>query len=81
MKHGTHNAYRAGCRCDDCRRGHAVYCWEKRQERMRRLRSGQVGRLPHGTKSTYTNWGCRCEPCTQANTATIREYRTRGGAA
>ena len=24
---------------------------------------------PHGEPGTYTNWGCRCDPCTAAATA------------
>ncbi len=30
----------------------------------------------HGTQGAYTQDGCRCTPCTRANTATKREYRT-----
>lgn len=28
----------------------------------------------HGTTSAYSNWGCRCLPCTEANTTEWREY-------
>lgn len=31
--------------------------------------------LPHGTKSTYNNWGCRCAPCTTANAAEMAQWR------
>lgn len=24
---------------------------------------------PHGVEGTYTNWGCRCDPCSDAATA------------
>jgi len=30
----------------------------------------------HGTQGAYTQDGCRCTPCTRANTATKRAYRT-----
>lgn len=26
---------------------------------------------PHGERTTYTYWGCRCDPCTKAN----RDYQ------
>lgn len=33
MRHGTHSAYVAGCRCEECRRGHADYMadWSRRR--------------------------------------------------
>ena len=33
MRHGTHSAYVAGCRCEDCKRGHADYMadWSRRR--------------------------------------------------
>ena len=33
----------------------------------------------HGDKTTYKN-GCRCDPCTEANRAYIRDYRRQYGA-
>lgn len=33
----------------------------------------------HGTRGGYSNWGCRCQPCTKANTDAVRNYfRGRG---
>ena len=29
----------------------------------------------HGTQNAYLQDGCRCDPCTDANTATMRAYR------
>jgi len=29
----------------------------------------------HGKSSTYRKWGCRCEPCTNANTTATRSDR------
>lgn len=33
-------------------------------------------RAPHGTASRYQS-GCRCDRCTEANTAVCREYRRK----
>lgn len=48
---------------------------------MQRMRN-RVARLaedpslaPHGVRNTYKNWGCRCEPCTAANSAYTELYR------
>lgn len=35
-------------------------------------------RIPHGTRTGYVDWQCRCEPCTQANTHYTKVYRVRG---
>jgi hypothetical protein len=32
---------------------------------------------PHGSLSTYVNYGCRCEPCRTANRENARRYRER----
>jgi hypothetical protein len=32
---------------------------------------------PHGVPGTYTNWGCRCDPCTEAHSNDRRGRRTR----
>lgn len=31
----------------------------------------------HGVKKTYSNWFCRCPPCTRANTEAVRVDRER----
>lgn len=31
--------------------------------------------VQHGTISTYRNWGCRCKPCSHANTLAIAAAR------
>ena len=33
----------------------------------------------HGTTSTYTNWHCRCWPCTTAHSAAVAIERRRRG--
>ena len=67
--------------CDGCRvaynRRAALRKARRYAERVERggvlvaVREG----LPHGTKSTYNNWGCRCAPCTAANAAELAAWR------
>ena len=35
------------------------------------------GCAPHGDPGTYSNWGCRCDPCTEAATQARRGRQTR----
>lgn len=50
--------------------------WERFDARV--LRDGRmVAPLPdihHGSRSTYTNHGCRCEPCTDANRRYVQAW-------
>lgn len=78
--HGTITGYnRHRCRQPACRAAARAATAEARQRRLA-LRVERGGRsyaerdtngnpLPHGDASTYQNWGCRCEPCTAANTS------------
>jgi hypothetical protein len=54
---------------------HRSRVWERME--LRELIDGRLvaPRAPehHGKVGTYKNWGCRCEPCTAANTATWTE--------
>ena len=59
---------RLGCRCDDCRRHNREYMRSKHADLRARL-AGEFDSLPHGSVSTYGNWGCRCEPCVDAKRA------------
>lgn len=50
--------------------------WEKRNARV--LIDGRmvaVGAPIHGVYPTYANWHCRCDPCTIAHRAHMRENR------
>lgn len=48
-------------------------------EKARLLAAGLIER-PHGTLSTYINYGCRCVPCTEASATYARErYRKLHG--
>jgi len=72
------------CWCDSCTAKR-----EKIRGRVRKYRKGRLdsrivvdGRLvapvppeKHGRASTYTNWGCRCQPCTEAQTSTFEATR------
>lgn len=57
--------YAAGCRCAQCREGHRISRAELVAARRERLLADPTVR-PHGVANTYTNWGCRCEPCRAA---------------
>jgi len=62
-EHGTPSRYDAGCRCAACRAANTARYHESSELRRRALASAAV---PHGSASTYRNWGCPCEPCHQA---------------
>ena len=61
--HGTSSRYDARCRCAACRAANTARYHESTETRCRALAGAAV---PHGSASTYRNWGCRCEPCHQA---------------
>ena len=67
--------------CDGCR---VAYNRRTRDRKWRRYaerveRDGVLvavrEELPHGSASTYNNWGCRCAPCTAAKTAEQAAWR------
>jgi hypothetical protein len=67
--------------CGGCRRAYNRCArdrkWRRYADRVERdgvlvaVREG----LPHGSASTYSNWGCRCAPCTAAKTAEMAQWR------
>lgn len=74
--HGTASAYQYyRCSCPACLGAHMTRMRAERAARLARrvLVDGRlVAPVPpekHGKATTYGNWGCRCEPCTQANNA------------
>ena len=85
-KPSTYNGYggRKGCRCESCTEANAARAREQRAIRLaaRVLVNGRlVAPLPprcHGRLSTYTNHGCRCRPCTEANNRYGASTRKRG---
>lgn len=47
-----------------------------RSQRARRL-AEDPSLAEHGKGATYRNWGCRCDPCTAANSADCAAWRRR----
>jgi hypothetical protein len=69
INEGGHSHYlnylRDGCRCDDCTEAWRLHCEKQRQERH--AKGLKRGDPRHGKASTYTNWGCHCQRCTNAH--------------
>lgn len=75
--HGTTGgATNHDCKCLPCRKAWAAYVARRRAERTALLRADPT-LAQHGLESTYHNWGCRCEPCSQANREAARLRRQR----
>lgn len=75
--HGTGTNYNRGCRCEPC-----VLFNRGRSERTRKRLAAEfeagVKEPKHGQVSTYTNYGCRCELCSEAHAeALVKEYKSR----
>jgi hypothetical protein len=71
-RHGTTYSYTHGCRCDDCRAANA------KPHRRRRERGQRMdGTIPHGTNGGYSNYDCRCRPCTDAHVRVCAAYKAR----
>lgn len=70
--HGRPSGYTAGCRCDRCRISWTQYRNNGKAPAQFRPKADE-----HGTPGQYTNRGCRCEACTAAKTASMRDYRAR----
>ena len=65
-RHGTDNGYiNLGCRCDKCKAAKAARNARERQVRHATTRSEGVPAGVQHNASTYSNWGCRCQACTQ----------------
>lgn len=86
-RHGTRTCYASGCRCARCTEAQRVGLGERKAQRYadRELTDGRLvataAGLTHGNKSTYNNWGCRCRPCTEVNSArSAAYYRARRAA-
>jgi hypothetical protein len=90
LVHGTANDYgyeHARCRCDLCTRAHRDRMRGQRARRAVRLierkrSDGTVylfaqGAAYHGKQGTYSNRGCRCDPCVEANKLQCREWKKR----
>lgn len=85
VPHGTYSGYtRHGCRCDGCREAARIY--RRRYRTRSQFGSGKcVDRhetcphvdLEHGTMTSYTGHGCRCDPCRAFWRRYVREIRAR----
>lgn len=73
--HGDYRTYAKGCRCDDCREAQRKRCAEMRADRAKD--PSRADRAGHGKSSTYKNYGCRCAPCSKANTASVNAFKAR----
>jgi hypothetical protein len=78
--HGHITRYVAGCRCSECREANRVYRIADVARRTARLAADPT-LAPHGKAVTYSNWGCRCAPCSTAHSARCRAYKLRRKAA
>jgi hypothetical protein len=78
----THSAadYRnSRCVCETGRQLNREYSQRMRTVRWEKTRDngGVAPTVKHG-RSTYVNWGCRCEVCTADNSAALKHYRRSG---
>lgn len=63
-RHGKPAGYRKGCRCEPCTVAWREKCTRERQARFARELDPDDHR--HGTTNFYSNYGCRCDKCTDA---------------
>lgn len=74
MTKHTKPSYREGCRCDPCKKAHR----ERQYAQIERRHDALLldpSIAPHGSRSTYNNYRCRCEPCSDAQAAYSRKRR------
>ncbi|MFE9448361.1 hypothetical protein [Streptomyces sp. NPDC006739] len=71
--HGHPARYAQGCRCPECRAANADRCRGLQERRVADPEAAD--RAGHGNASTYQNYGCRCRPCTEANSAKSLAYK------
>lgn len=62
------------CKCLACRTVWKQYCLKRRAERAASIDPNDER---HGKYSFYVNYGCRCDPCRDANNARARDLRKR----
>lgn len=81
IHHGRYTTYANGkCRsCVECKAAHAVKMAALRRSRYaeRVIENGRWvhPQARHGTANGYNHFGCRCEPCEEANREVGRQYR------
>lgn len=78
---GSGTLYNQGCRCELCTEAHRVRMMLSNRTRFNERIRGANGdwyaprASTHGTSSTYTNWGCRCDPCRAEAAVRNRAWR------
>lgn len=60
--HGTRSRYVSGCRCSSCTIANAFTAAEYKRMRVQWL-AEEPDIVQHGKVNTYSNYGCRCDPC------------------
>lgn len=81
--HGKASTYKSGCRCEPCRVANARYraAWKAKWRSSGSAKARQFGLAvlgpSHGKANTYSDYGCRCVPCSEAMSAYMRAYRAR----
>ena len=66
--HGTPGRYKSNkykCRCQECQAAMAADRADRKAARFEQTKDPNDPR--HGKRSFYTNYGCRCDRCTEAN--------------
>ena len=61
--------------CEPCRVAAKDHQRKEIAIRRERFARGEIVNVPHGSASTYSNYGCRCDACTEANTEVGRRRR------
>lgn len=86
MDHSAaHYRARTPCRCERCTEAHRRrYAAERAARRAECVvineRAYSVNpRTQHGTVNGYSYYGCRCAPCTRANTQSHKRHRHSKG--
>lgn len=72
--HPGPSAYNKGCRCPADVELNRLRGIQTRND-LRKRGAENPSLIPHGTAGGYSNWGCRCIPCTAANSAKGAERR------
>lgn len=76
VEHGKWETWVKGCRCRECV-NEARRRSSKGKAKARRGRGLPPNDPRHGTATGYRYHGCRCGPCTAANTEAARESYQR----
>lgn len=77
--HGSVERWAAGGRCEDCKAGakrRRHLRWRVQQRHASALASAE---LPHGTRTGYRRWRCRCELCQEAKRRYDAQSARAGG--